>query len=276
MEWSGSEKRLSPSRPVGASDPPFLVGPIERSGWRTYEALRTRRLPQDFRDLATAVFPTPFIGEEELDRARLTPDSRIQGLIESFAIRYGFLERPRLLDEKGPLDEYAGRGESLSFWQGELAMFRSLCVLWDAVQAAESGELGRRQLEGIGTRPEGFKNETVQLDLGEDHWLIDPHEYPGRSLAAVLRDRLHAKVQERAKISVARLVPGRPLRFRPDSLLDAVYLDFAMELVGATGSRLRECNYCHRPYRATRKDSVYCSDTCRSQARHHRVGRTHS
>jgi hypothetical protein len=47
--------------------------------------------------------------------------------------------------------------------------------------------------------------------------------------------------------------------FMPDSLLDALWLMFMLEVNG----EVRTCWYCRGPLEPTRKDNVYCSNRCK-------------
>jgi hypothetical protein len=236
-----------------------------------YEPLKTRRLPEDFRVLARAVYPEPSGTWLESDRLAPwkegDPDQRIgvQATILAFANRYGFLGNAAVvLDQSGKAISW---GESLSFWTRELGIFRCLMELVDGVErASKGGELERRNLNAqVDKRPSGR-----QLRLGHTTLFLDRSELVGRSPHIAIADRLRNFVQERVSVSLAPLAVGRPLRFRPTTLLSAIYLDLAMEIVDGLGARLRECEYCHRPYRAARRDSHFCSTACRSNAHYHK------
>jgi hypothetical protein len=140
-------------------------------------------------------------------------------------------------------------------------------ALADSVRrASEGGELERRGLDAqIGKIQNGRR-----IRLGTAELYLHTDELSGRPLHTAVGDRLRSFVRERVDVSLALLSVGRSIRFRPTSTLSAIYLDLAMEMVGNLGARLRECDYCHRPYRAGRRDSRFCSATCRSSARHYR------
>jgi hypothetical protein len=57
------------------------------------------------------------------------------------------------------------------------------------------------------------------------------------------------------------LVPwlGYKVAFMPDTLLDALWLMFMLEVNGEK----RTCWYCRGPLEAKRKDNVYCSNNCK-------------
>jgi hypothetical protein len=258
LEWR-VDVRLGPSRDRRPESfpPPFLVVPPPdgRPYWQGYEPLKTRRLPEDFRTLA-----------RQMSGALEGSDETAQTLIQAFVARYGFLREPDyLVDANG---ESAGRGEALFLWKRELARFQAVTTLWSKVSAASTGsELARRELEVTAKVENGIR--TVHIGT-EEIWGLDRDFVIGRRLTDVIASRLRDDAQKHATVSLAPLISGKPLRFRPDSLLSAVYLDFGMELVGGLGARLRDCDYCHNTYRASRSDSRYCSSTCRSQARHTR------
>jgi len=234
--------------------------------WQPYEPLKTRRLPEDFRTLARQVFETP-PSYQQLVESTEEPDEKAQALIQAFVTRYGFLRDPSYLVDLG--GDVAGYGEALYLWKRELARFRAVTTVWDKLSAVASkgSELARRELAQITVK---LENGSRLLEIGMETWGLEPEAWRGRSLADVIGRRLREDAQKQATVSLAPLTAGKPLRFRPDSLLSAVYLDFAMELVGGLGTRLRECDFCHNTYRASRNDSRYCSSTCRSQARHAR------
>lgn len=63
------------------------------------------------------------------------------------------------------------------------------------------------------------------------------------------------------------LVPGLAYKvtFRPDSLLDALWLMFMLEVNG----QIRTCWHCRSPFISTRKDNVYCSKNCKRLAHYY-------
>lgn len=245
---------------------PFLTIPYPPS-WTAYEPLRTRRLPEDFRLLALGIYPTPtstWLGEDELWEDR-DKQAAAQKLISAFANKYGFLGQVGML--RNADRESVTWGESFWYWTRELGIFRCLVALADGIRRATGGgEFERRELDAqVGTIPSGRR-----LRLGSMELYLHTDELSGRPLHAAVGDRLRSFVRERVDVSLAFLTVGRSIRFRPTSTLSAIYLDLAMEMVGSLGARLRECDYCHRPYRAGRRDSRFCSATCRSSARHHK------
>jgi len=236
-----------------ASEPPFLVA--REGGRNSYEPLKTRRLPQDFRSLAAYL-------EEEPLSGLISP--RASERVISFADRYGFLEGGHpVLDQAGSV---VGYGEALLDWLEKIAVFHGVVTVWDRASIASSGsELSRRNLEAVVPRADYGR----RVDLGPAFEYLYPDDLRGRPLHEVVSERLRVFVSRQLEGSIyVALEPGRPLRFRPNSLLAAVYLDLALELVGGTGARLRECDYCHNQYLASRRDSRFCGVTCRSQARH--------
>src|SRR5260370_34345310 len=77
---------------------PFLTIPYPPR-WTAYEPLRNRRLPEEFRQLALGIYPTPtstWLGEDELwdDRDK---EAGAQNLIAAFAHKYGFLREVGML-----------------------------------------------------------------------------------------------------------------------------------------------------------------------------------
>lgn len=63
----------------------------------------------------------------------------------------------------------------------------------------------------------------------------------------------------------------RPVQsLRCPDLLTAIYLQFYFMMVGFLPMKICENPKCQSPFAATRKDKAYCSDSCRSNARHYR------
>ena len=240
------------------------VGPLlvaREGGWKGYEPLKTRRLPQEVRRLASEL-------AEEPNLSWLTGaiTKRATGRVVAFADRYGFLSTPAaVVDASGA---WAGYGEPVAHWLNQLAVFHHALIVWDrAVNAARGSELFRRNLEAVVPRADDGR----RIDLGPAFEFLQREDLQGRPLHEVVADRLRVFVSSQLNSAMhVTLEPGKPLRFRPSSVLAAVYLDFALELVGGTGARLRECDYCHNQYLASRSDKRFCSDTCRSQARYTR------
>jgi hypothetical protein len=231
----------------------------EGEGWRTFEPLRSRRLPQEARTLAAKLSS----GSEETAKADIL----------GFANRHGFLGTASGVFDSS--DNLIGYGEPFSAWEEPLIRFREIAVLWDATVAAHQApnQRDRNRLDETLLRVDGGGRE---LRLGQDRAWIPASDLRGRPLWQVVAERLRSMVTKSLDGHIrVEFEPGSPLRFRPDSVLTAIYLDLAMEMAGQMGARLRECDFCHRPYRAGRSDSRFCSDTCRSQARHVRTrGRT--
>ncbi len=248
---------------------PFLVIPYPPI-LIAYEPLKTRRLPEDFRVLARKVYPEPSDTWLESDELSTGGDAAkrfaAQQMILGLANKYGFLgDAAVLVDQAGDSITW---GEPLSYWTHELGIFRCLMALVDGLQRASAGgELERRELDSqVEKTPSGGRH----LRVGHDALYMAVSELVGRSLHFALGDRLRDFVQRHVSVSLAPLAVGRSLRFRPTTLLSAVYLDLAVEMVGGLGARHRDCDYCHQPYRAARRDSRFCSATCRSNARHHK------
>jgi hypothetical protein len=251
----------------GLPGEPYLVLSGDLSKVEGYEPLKTRRLPDDFRVLARAVYPEPSATWPESDALapwnECDPDQRIavQTAILSFANRYGFLEKGGpVIEESG---EPIGWGESLSYWTGELGIFRCLMAFVDGLGRAEKGgQLQRNQLDEQVEKIDGGK----RLRLGRSAIFLDRSELVGRPFHVALRDRLRSFVRERVSISLAPL--SKPLRFRPATVLSAVYLDLAMEMVGGLGP-IRNCKYCGTQFRARNRRQEFHTATCRSKYRYH-------
>jgi hypothetical protein len=180
--------------------------------------------------------------------------------IQGFAQRYGFLDHASLLMDRE--ERVVTWGESLWLWLDELAEFRALCSAAGLAADAETGgERERRRLD----------DAVRQARIGSPQ-LENPLQYvtPGRRASAVALKVVREEVRSHAAIEVAPLEVSHPIRIRPTSLLAAMYLDLAMELSGNLGARFRTCDQCGKVMRATRRDKRFCSETCRSNARHAR------
>lgn len=73
-------------------------------------------------------------------------------------------------------------------------------------------------------------------------------------------------------ISMGILPPRGTIRYRPDSLLTAVYVQFALRMTGSERSK-RECGNpaCkQRVFAPHRRDQRYCTARCRALAAYHR------
>ncbi len=242
---------------------PFLVVASPPRGV-TYEPLKTRRLPEAFRLLASTVYPDPpatwFDSDAETKWSRewSDPAKRIaaQGAILTFANRFGFLRGA------GPLVGQAGAvstfGEPLSYWLGELCGFRWLLALVDGLRSAPRG-----QLQGL-----KFNDLVGRLPSNNDFYL-DVSGLKLRERRAAVDRYCRIFVRHRISVSPAPLEDDKPLRFSPTSVLSAVYLDLAMEMVKSPGARVRECEWCHKFFGTKRRDTRFCGDTCRSNANYH-------
>ncbi|MHB8619255.1 MAG: hypothetical protein ACYDAG_06770, partial [Chloroflexota bacterium] len=80
----------------------------------------------------------------------------------------------------------------------------------------------------------------------------------------------------RAAVSAA-LLPTRltaplafDIRIRPQTLLGAIYVAFAVEVSGAEAHSRRRCPACGETFTPRRRDQAYCRPSCRTLAKYHR------
>lgn len=254
---------------------PWLV-PDDRKGGRRYAVLK----------------PSPLLDEFERLGGETSRDAVVR-----FANRFGALGEERWLREETVQQSPQGRrvydasnttfGESLAAWGREAKTFRDLRRTWRALatlgepdshgptRLREARDLLRARIRWgdngfVRYLPEAGGWKVITDPLASDHAEVlarfrrdDP---TGPAQYHVVRE-----VNERLRGKVRPVVdPGAgTLRFWPESLLAAIYLRFAGELVGARGPE-RECEHCHAVFLIKRRDQRFCGKTCREAAGYHR------
>jgi hypothetical protein len=223
--------------------------------------------------------------------------------ISRFASRYGFLGNPRMLYPKGRSGGFAP-GESLDTWLKELVRIAGLWELWELVQRADGEKLApyfrwhkeprrvettyviangqleaewsRRAREGslrLTELPRPFEAKFIRLADEErppdllERWSVGDVVEPARYLV-----HLEVNAALRGHVNMAVLpYRGGKISFFPDSLLTAIYIQFAHHLAGPHGTE-RECVYahCRNRFVRTRRDQQYCSKNCRELAAYYR------
>jgi hypothetical protein len=254
---------------------PWLI-PDDSKGGRRYAVLK----------------PSPLLDEFERLGSGPSPDA-----VARFAGRFGALGEERWLREETVQQHPEGgtvydgsnttHGESLATWWREAVIFRDLRRTWTAVttlnepdshgptRLREARDLLRARIRWsdngfVHYLPEAGGWKVITDPLASDHSGV---------LARLRRDdptgpaQYHVvrEVNERLRGMVRAVVdPGiGSLRFWPESLLAAIYLRFAAELVGARGPE-RECERCHAVFLLKRRDQRFCGKSCREAAGYHR------
>jgi hypothetical protein len=156
--------------------------------------------------------------------------------------------------------------EPLTSWTREIGRLRVLCAFWDG-----RIEQATRQLDGLEplNQPPSLVDFLVPRRTRlRDAWLGHAGRIEGSPDAA--RDEARQFVTGRvdAELNGTHLhLAAGPygLRLRPDSLLAATYLSFALEIAAAQGGPV--CLFCRRPLvdveRSTRR---YCDGRCKNRA----------
>lgn len=278
-----NDLRPMPARLMSAEDwdrPPDDLGPWlvpdDSQGGRRYPIFRPAALLDDFEGLGGEPSPAAIV---------------------RFADRFGALGVERWLrEENGKRNPDGGTvydtsntsfGESLATWRQESGVFRDLRRTWRAVTTLDEAdsygpsrlrEAGNTLRSRIQWNDKGFVH--YRTESGAWKVITDPLA-PDRAevLARFRRDdprgpaRYHIfrEVNERLQGRVRPVVDAdrRTLRFWPESLLAAMYLRFAGELIGARGPE-RECERCHEVFLVRRRDMRFCGKNCREAASYQR------
>ena len=190
-------------------------------------------------------------------------------------------------------------GESLQMWQHEINQMAMLLAVWDLVQqnnrhelaryvcwekdplqvqmwlAVRKGELWpepvRRARQEKSLRPIDWFESIAHEAMGAE-WLVLQRwgygELQGPAGYFVHRN-VNKRLRGHTNLQILPFLRGEEkLVLMPDSLLAAIYVLFALELVGRT---TRECRFCKEPFRPSRRDQVYCTTSCRKKASYHRL-----
>lgn len=221
--------------------------------------------------------------------------------ILAFANRYGFLGSPvDLIDSDRkpgtthvPVSDLIS-GEAVSHWQEETARFRDARETWRRLRDLSEGGPQRQHdahaylMKRIHWSPDGHVRYQSEIEtragvVSFTRWVAVAADLEGGKLegrfghgdvAGPARLYVHWVVNEHIRGHVSPAVPAfleRPaMRNFPDSLMAAIYLRFALDLVSPS-SRESICDYCHLPFAQGRRDKVYCSKNCKENARYHRI-----
>ena len=180
-------------------------------------------------------------------------------------------------------------GESLRCWQREIDKMGVLLAIWDLIRRREAGKLGQIVLwpspDAVVVR---FKWKSKMGHYEILSW--DDEKSDGYSAVDLLaNDGSPSTFLERYKRGdvigpashyvssilnhhlggiTPRLVAdlGYKVTFAPQSLLDALWLMFMLEVDGTT----KTCWHCCKSFDPTRKDNVYCSGACKRMAHYYK------
>jgi hypothetical protein len=212
--------------------------------------------------------------------------------ILTFANTYGDLGIARPLDVRSPSDHrqlYFVRGETLADWVTEIDAMRQAVAIWDMVRARDVPGLSRhiRWDQGNGgpnwvydSHPElppfhVDPRRAVPAGAGRHTDLILPVPdlfKPGDVLMPAtflvqnwINTHLMRRVSPRVVYDLDR--GAQALRFYPESLLGALWLQFAQAIDG--DKEYRACRECGKWFEvsldAFRTNRVFCSDPCKSR-----------
>jgi hypothetical protein len=230
------------------------------------------------------------------DFLRLAEDPSPNRIVR-FANRYGWLGRSRNLAP--PAGGTVVGGESLWTWHSAILQVSGLRRLWEWVERDDVDRLVpfvlwtaeplavsihvaftlsgpvpsiHRPLSGF-PRPFTFQEAVIAREERDDSGLLARWQF-GDPIEAV-RYWIHRVVNDNLKghVNMAVLpLMGSTIRYFPDGLLAAIWVQFAHLLAG--GKRERECanpRCPHRRFIPGRRDQRYCSKNCQELARYHRT-----
>lgn len=196
--------------------------------------------------------------------------------IRAFADRFGMLgvvDSVVASEKGGALLE----GETFARWVSEIRDMREAADLLRAVQAGRHADLKRviRWHSKGGQRWVSFENERRHAVIAA------PDHHPAvfamlrwgelvKPALATIQAAANAKLKTHASPAMmwdSDNVIG--LYFRPENLLGALWLQFALAV--SQNSEFRECEHCGKPFEAaapgaSRKDKRFCSTSCRVMA----------
>jgi hypothetical protein len=207
----------------------------------------------------------------------------------NFAARYGILGRTANLHPLPSAPAPVVPGESLRLWRREIDKMGVLLAIWDLVRKEDAGKLGQIVVwpdsDAVAIRFKWKSNNgrysISRWDEEEGNginaggmWAWDggpQYFFELHQRGAILgpaRDYVCAMVNHHLDGITPRLSPRSDYKiaFAPESLIDALWLLFMLELDGKT----KVCWQCGNPFEALRKDKVYCTGACRRMAYYYR------
>lgn len=204
--------------------------------------------------------------------------------IQTFASRYGPLGGDLTVHIILPNNK-SGNGETLSAWREEIIAMRQAVALWDMVHNNDEQSLKKhvQWREGgvhYDSHPHLPEMESLPDDMHIRSWIAhetDPdllerfHRgdvvHPAlHYLQGVVNQRLAGRVSPRLLWDRHQIRLG--LYLYPGSLIGALWLQFAQAISGEKD--YRECAQCRKWLEVSpnvaRKNKLFCSNACRSQA----------
>lgn len=200
------------------------------------------------------------------DFAALSDDHTPEAIL-AFANRYGELGIEDSDREGWP------PGEAVSVWLAAITAFDELWRTWQAIREEDEEWLRRRftvTASAVIYRPKGLNegvrqpaSVVIRREPDPDAW----ERLRAAPLPELARFFVAKGINQRLRGHVNMAVlpfRGNSVRFFPDSLLAAIYVQFMRVFTGSRGERECARKRCGQPFEVTRPDRKYCSASCRS------------
>lgn len=179
-------------------------------------------------------------------------------------------------------DGFPAEGESLRVWQREIDKMGVLLAIWDLIRREEVGKLGQIVMwHGSDAVVVRFKwthhNGHYEISPADDEKSNGYHavdllaNFERYRRGDILGPALHY-VCDMLNHHLDGITPrlsansGYKVEFAPQSLLDALWLMFMLEVDGTT----KTCWHCDKSFDPTRKDNIYCSGACKRMAHYYK------
>jgi hypothetical protein len=213
----------------------WLVPKAPKRGDRFADPLAPRLAPSD-----VAVF------------ARLKTEADVL----TYASKHGWLGKPEQVPSLGGV-----MAESTEWWLEQVASVKqTLDLIERALRVSKApSERDRRALQ------EAVQDAGLALNPTPG---TRPRTTVAESALALAALRIESRLADLVAFRI-RPQPHGTISYIPRNPLGAIYLELARQLTART-PRWHNCEYCGRPFLASRRDARFHSDTCRSNARHHR------
>jgi hypothetical protein len=253
--------------------------------WLIAKRIQDFTPPQAYRPLSDTVLHRKFAGLKT---------ENLEMEVLSFARKYGMLGRTVQLHPLIPAPVEIG--ESLRCWQREINKMGVILAIWDLVRREDAGKLGQiilwpypdtvvvrfkwkikngryEILPWDDDKSDGYCAEALLATLGEPAAFFERHNVG--DILGPARHYVSSILNHHLDGVTPRLVAdlGYKVAFMPNSLLDALWLMFMLEVDGTT----RTCWQCDKPFEPTRKNNIYCSKACKRMAFYYsnaRIGNT--
>lgn len=212
----------------------------------------------------------------------ISDEARLCAAIQRFANRHGWLGQPEDATDRVTKRDWL-KVESLWIWRSEIDAIGDLLDLHEEAdnlaQRRPDPKLRKEIIGRLSVKRHGPTDFIEVRGMRTVH-LVEHFGGPvlgasSHQLAALLLDVIEAEIQSKLSRQLSadvRLGSAGDLRFRPATLLSAMYLDLALAWTSRSVPEKR-CLMCRRWFRPTKKGwqrASYCSDTCRSKARYRR------